>query len=379
MKTSFQKRLVPLFILAMLWLVVAYLWWDASCWLFETDPRIIPESCRVPTNADVTEVKAADCREVCISTECQAFDAHSRQLYKVGLDPRSGRTSVLCDISELDRLAGERQALLFRYLACHCGWRFTPGYSDRCGAMRRMVSDGFGHVEGLDADYYTDDDNQGWIRSWTCIYFDPEDFGGQRCASGTRLAPEAVTVGDHYNIVIICQGTNLSLHVTERTSFATSRVAQAEFDLSQEEFRKLAAVKEWADMRKLLPAPSLRRGVSTLDVRDDVGGYYLYRAWVNPGERGMIYLRAFEVSQGRELGIGVTARKPGPLERDTHEFCGWSEDPEEKFFVGSRFRLYEHRKSGEPYAARIEVWFRPTNGGPERKLVERVFKIDGGK
>jgi hypothetical protein len=32
---------------------------------------------------------------------------------------------------------------------------------------------------------------------------------------------------------------------------------------------------------------------------------------------------------------------------------------------------------GKPYAARFEVWFTPDAGGPERKLAERIFKIEG--
>lgn len=367
-----------LLVLVILWLGVACLWWTDSCRLFETDPCILPESCTVPTTVDVPEVNAADCREACISTENQAFDAYSRELYKAGQDPGSARASVLCDISELDRLSGERQDLLFRYLACHPGWRSTVDCSGRRVATRRMVSEGFGHVHGWDADYDTDD-NWGWIASWMSIYFDPEDFGGQRCASGTRIVPEVVSVGDHFNIGLICQGTNLSLHLTERTSFPTSRIAQAAFDFSREEFRKLAAAKDWTDVRKLLPEPSLHRGAATLDVRGDCSAYYLYRAQVNPGERGLVYLRAFEVSHGKELGLGGTARKPGPLESETLEFCGWSENPEEKFFVGSQFQLHEHRASGKPFALRLEVWFRPANGGPDRKLVENMFKVRGGQ
>jgi len=29
------------------------------------------------------------------------------------------------------------------------------------------------------------------------------------------------------------------------------------------------------------------------------------------------------------------------------------------------------------HAARFEVWFEPDNGDPERKLAERIYKIEG--
>ena len=32
---------------------------------------------------------------------------------------------------------------------------------------------------------------------------------------------------------------------------------------------------------------------------------------------------------------------------------------------------------GKYYAARFEVWFDPDSGAPERKLLEKNFKIEG--
>ncbi len=32
---------------------------------------------------------------------------------------------------------------------------------------------------------------------------------------------------------------------------------------------------------------------------------------------------------------------------------------------------------GQPYAARFELWFVPDSGQGERKLLERIFKIEG--
>ena len=48
----------------------------------------------------------------------------------------------------------------------------------------------------------------------------------------------------------------------------------------------------------------------------------------------------------------------------------------EKFLYENGFTIYEG-DWGKPYAARIEVWFRPDSGQPERKLLERTCKIEG--
>jgi len=41
-------------------------------------------------------------------------------------------------------------------------------------------------------------------------------------------------------------------------------------------------------------------------------------------------------------------------------------------------RIEKERRYWEQYyAARIEAWFKPDSGGPERKLAERILKIEG--
>jgi len=66
----------------------------------------------------------------------------------------------------------------------------------------------------------------------------------------------------------------------------------------------------------------------------------------------------------------------GRLYDRSNERIGWSQDPEEKFLYENEFTIYEG-DWGKPYAARIEVWFRPDSGKPERKLTERICKIEG--
>jgi hypothetical protein len=40
------------------------------------------------------------------------------------------------------------------------------------------------------------------------------------------------------------------------------------------------------------------------------------------------------------------------------------------------FTIYEG-DWGKPYSARFEIWFIPDNGGKERKLVEKNYKVEG--
>lgn len=90
---------------------------------------------------------------------------------------------------------------------------------------------------------------------------------------------------------------------------------------------------------------------------------------INPGEPGSVYLKAFEVTKDTPLSVDR-------LEAKSRTRMTWSADPSERFGAKAGFTIYEG-DWGKPYAARFEVWFTPDSGKPDRKLAERVFKIEG--
>jgi hypothetical protein len=98
-------------------------------------------------------------------------------------------------------------------------------------------------------------------------------------------------------------------------------------------------------------------------------GMYGVAYSLNPGEPGVVYLKAFEVTKG-------TALSEDRLKAASETRMTWSADSSESFGGKSGFTIYEG-DWGKPYAARFEVWFKPDSGGPERKMAERVFKIEG--
>lgn len=90
---------------------------------------------------------------------------------------------------------------------------------------------------------------------------------------------------------------------------------------------------------------------------------------LNPGEPGVVYLKASEVTMGTRLS-------DHKLRLASATRMTWSNDPAERFGAKAGFTIYEG-DWGKPYAARFEVWFKPDTGKPERKLAERFFKIEG--
>lgn len=98
-------------------------------------------------------------------------------------------------------------------------------------------------------------------------------------------------------------------------------------------------------------------------------GLYEFDFWTTEIDSGTIYLKAFEITQEYPLS---TDRLP---ERSSVKVYNPT-DSIKKFGTTSHFTIYEG-DWGQPYAARFEVWYKPDNGGQERKLFNKNFKIEG--
>jgi len=98
-------------------------------------------------------------------------------------------------------------------------------------------------------------------------------------------------------------------------------------------------------------------------------GLYEYDFWTGKIESGTIYLKAFEITQEYAL-----SRSRLPKASSVKIFN--PTDSIKRFGTTSHFTIYEG-DFGKPYAARFEVWFKPDNGGPERKLLSKNYKIEG--
>ncbi|NCD23304.1 MAG: hypothetical protein EOL90_10250 [Spartobacteria bacterium] len=160
------------------------------------------------------------------------------------------------------------------------------------------------------------------------------------------------------------------MEIFEQSQAKERRLTKAALEQIEAELTPLAAQPTEKTLRACLPADSLRIGDPALELRNSFQpGLYDAYVWINPGEPGMVYLKAYEATQGTPLSANR-------LKESSNEWVGWSENPEELFLSNTHFSIYEG-DWGKPYAARFEVWFVPDSGAPERKLLEKVFKIEG--
>ncbi|MBE6371315.1 MAG: hypothetical protein E7055_04510 [Lentisphaerae bacterium] len=158
------------------------------------------------------------------------------------------------------------------------------------------------------------------------------------------------------------------VNIVDQSNFPGRQMTAAALARTEKEFSQLPEnLKDW---KKCLPADSFRRGGPDLILRNGIqGGIYEAAVWCNPGEKGSIYLKAFEITKGTPLSVER-------LKMSSNCIPGWSDDPREQFFSAMNFTIYEGRWE-QYYGARFEIWFRPDSGGPERKLFEKNYKIQG--
>ncbi len=98
-------------------------------------------------------------------------------------------------------------------------------------------------------------------------------------------------------------------------------------------------------------------------------GIYQFDFWIGKIDKGTIYLKAFEVTQERELS------KKTLKEKSEVEVFNPS-DSIMKFGTNRDFTIYEG-DWGKPYAARFEVWHKSKTSNQERKIFQKNFKIEG--
>lgn len=98
-------------------------------------------------------------------------------------------------------------------------------------------------------------------------------------------------------------------------------------------------------------------------------GLYEYDLWINSGQNGTVFLKAFEITQEIELSV------PRLKERSSIRIYN-TNDSIKKFSTVDNFTIYEG-DWGKPYGARFEIWFKADNEEKEKKLFEKNYIIEG--
>lgn len=201
-------------------------------------------------------------------------------------------------------------------------------------------------------------------------------YSMQHAQEGPRPVKPDMSMGNQLHesrIMVECGGVWVELF--EQSDNPERRATKATITSLEKEFSEFLSNLEASVREARTKSRELARrlaGDDTHPFRLLTGmqpGIYGVAYLLNPGEPGSLYLKAFEVTKGTPLSVQG-------LEASSKTRMTWSTDPSERFGAKAGFMIYEG-DWGKPYAARFEVWFAPDSGKMERKLAERIFKIEG--
>ena len=286
----------------------------------------------------------------------------------------SNTTSVSTDLSLLNEFATDNRDKLIQYLSASPRW-FVTEEDGISYAYRRLVVGGRWQ-NALNGFYSSFEVSSEEPRFQTRIVI---GFDGPVFLQPFRKVLTTAKVGagevpvravddkefhQGKESYFVLQGSRASIEIFEQSGRDARPITQlALADIKQELEAALALTN--ATMQPMLgkdePPVQLANGMQ--------GGIYQVRVFANPGEPGRVYLKVFEATQNTRLSATR-------IEERSISRIGWSTNAADKFRYQSEVTVYEG-DWGTFYPARFELWFIPDSSGPQRKLADRIFRIEG--
>ena len=329
----------------------------------------------IPEGIEIAE-PGPDLRGAMDVESANAIDGFQDMIRKALAVPGGDVAEFAPDMPSLRRAATDHAKTFGDYIEASPDWHVFVERGNRFAARRwsyggepRDTLHGYVSEFGGDAAFQTRCliclDRKQWSR-----------YSVQHVEEGQRpVKPEMSRGNDLHEsrVMIDCGGVWVELF--EQSRRPERRVTKATVAALEEEFSEFLENPERALAGARTRSRELARRLAGKDgepfrlLTGMQPGIYGVVYSLNPGEAGSVYLKAFEVINGTPLSA---AR----LQAASETRMTWSTEPAERFGAKAGFTIYEG-DWGKPYAARFEVWFKPDSGKTERKLAERIFKIEG--
>lgn len=297
---------------------------------------------------------------------------------------QSNTNEIPVDLKALNEFTGPHGKMLLRHLATSAKW-FVTRERGKVYACRRGVVKG--QWQNTLNGYYTASTFDMWSdnRFQFRVILGPNGpvMNGPweakatiaRVADGTAklrvIEDKKYAQGIESYLVLESDGAAIEIFEQSQSfSRPLTPLALAQIKGELDSVLASSTAKEHGFDPALMPTQSMKRGESELHIANGMqGGIYFVYAYINPGEAGYVYLKVFEATKNTPLS---TSRIPDR----SCEYVGWSADPQQQFFHNTQITVYEGDWEVY-YPGRFELWFVPDSGKPERKLIEKVFKIEG--
>ena len=325
------------------------------------------DNLKLPEGIELTEPLKPEEYTAAHSVEKVPEDSFQYQVIAAANSEKGLKKDDDCRVPALEKISlmPDGRECLIRYLNASPEWDVYED-EDRCGlyAVRHFQLDG-SIYKSRNHYYLENEHNWNWQyrlgigldgRSWYPIKMNKTKF------SGSKGVYESVSAYSNGEVV---------LDIFEQNKTSCRPMTAMTLKLLEKEFHTLHLLisedpKQWV---KAVPADTNIRKDAQPDIilyNGFQGGIYDADIWCNPGEPGLLYLKAFEITQGTPLSE----------DRMPNAKAGYSGDPNEMFLREMGFTIYEGNW-GQYYGARFEVWFKPDSDQPDRKLFEKNFKIEG--
>ena len=95
-------------------------------------------------------------------------------------------------------------------------------------------------------------------------------------------------------------------------------------------------------------------------------GIYEYNVWLKPEKKGEIFLKVFEASKNDQLSTLAIEERTGISIKSGEDSLK---------YYHNEFTIYEG-DWGKPYGARVELWFKSSNG-KYAKILQRNYIVEG--
>jgi len=306
-------------------------------------------------------------------------DLFQQALLEALVSPGDNDSTITASAAALTTLEQNAPEVLRRYLAASPSWRVFREHGHMFATRRWMMGSEWRYqLHG----YYTKSEIDAWSKAkipdfqfrFTIGFSDRPWWRGNDNTTRLKVGDTArasLAEGNRmYESHCVIAAGALVIEAFEQSGTMERRLTKAALAHLDRELAPLAAQPTEETIRAGLPPHSIRPGELSFELMNSFQpGIYDSIMRANPGEPGMLYLKAVEVTTGTPLSVDR-------LKEKSNEWIGWSANPAELFFSNTNFTIYEG-DWGKPYAARFEVWFTPDAGGSDRKLMEKVFKIEG--
>lgn len=339
------------------------------------DPDGFADNLKIPEGIELAEPEQ-DASEGGETIDLGGADELQSTVRKALTIPGNDKSELTPDMPSLRKAATDHAPAFMAYVEASPDWHVFLERGNRFAS--RSWSYGGEPRDELHG-YISDFSEESRFQTRCLLCLDMKQWSSytvQHVQEGKNTVSPEMSKGNELHesrIMVECGGVWIELF--EQSANLERRVTKATMNALEREFLEFLVDPEAAVAKARGRSSELARrlaGTSTHGFRLLTGmqpGIYTVAYSLNPGEAGSVYLKAFEVTQGTQLSATW-------LEDKSKTRMAWSNNLDERFGAKAGFTIYEG-DWGKPYAARFEVWFEPDSGKAQRKLAERVFKIEG--